>query len=177
MKNVLPVMGVRQYRGAVLLLTMVFMLMLAVLAGTVIQSGALQLHMAGNAQFQQEALQRAQAIVTELSRDRANFSLAAAVGQAHCFPSGIDLSCVEPSVAATVAGVVPPGVGLAYRVTRQAPLLLRGFPVRESERAVSGTGAFDAAVFEVSVLVDGSASRLGVARVMQGVAVRVAASH
>lgn len=176
MKRFLSGMDIRQHSGAVLLLTMVFMLMLAVIAGAVIQSGALEFHMAGNAQFQQEALQRAQAIVTELSGDRDNFSLAAAVGQANCFPSGVEPSCVEYSVVAAISGGVPRGVELAYRVTRQAPMLLRGFPVRESERLVSGDGQFDAAVFEVDVRVDGSASRLAVARVIQGVAVRVAAT-
>jgi len=53
----------RRNRGAVLLLAMVFMLMLAVIAGSVMQTGVLEFHMAGNDQFQEEAFQRAQAIV------------------------------------------------------------------------------------------------------------------
>ena len=175
MKILLPVVDLNRHRGAVLMLTMVFMLMLAMLAGTVIRSGVLEFHMAGNDQFQEEAFQRAQAVATELSRDPNNFVLAVAVGYAICSAADEDPACDGTGLGAPVSAVVPEGVELAYRVTRQSPLLLEGFPVRESQGNASGSGRFDAAIFEVSVQVDGSGQRLGTARVVQGVALRVAA--
>jgi hypothetical protein len=168
-------------RGAVLLLAMVFMLMLAVIAATVVQTGVLEFHMAGNDQFQEEAFQRAQAIVSELSRDPDNFSLAGGLGYALCFSQGQsqdqDPDCDENSLNAPVSGVVPEGVELTYRVIRQGPRLLQRFPLREAQGVASGSGLFDAAIFEVDVHVDGSGRRLGSARVVQGIAVRLAASH
>jgi hypothetical protein len=172
-----PVRGIAQQQGALLLLTMLFMLILAVVAGAVIQTGVLEFHMAGNAQFREEAVQRAQAIATEISRDPANFGLAVAVGRSNCNAADKDPGCDDHSLSAPVSAVAPGGVELTYRVTRQAPLLLRGFPGRESQLTASGAGLFDAALFEISVQVDGSASRLGSARVVQGIAVRMAAAR
>jgi len=166
-------------RGAVLLLAMVFMLMLAVIAGSVMQTGVLEFHMAGNDQFQEEAFQRAQAIASELSRDPDNFSLAGGLGYTLCFSQvqNQDPDCDENSLSAPVSGVAPEGVELTYRVIRQGPRLLQRFPLREAQGVASGSGLFDAAIFEVNVHVDGSGRRLGSARVVQGIAVRLAASR
>jgi len=62
-------------------------------------------------------------------------------------------------------------------VIRQGPCLLQSFPLREAQSVASGSGMFDAAIFEVSVHLDGSDRRLGSARVVQGMAVRLAASN
>ena len=162
--------------GAVLLLAMVFLLLLALVAAAVMHSGILEFHMAGNNQFQEEAFQRAQAIATELSSDPNNFILVGNVGSSLCMAGDESPACERYDLQAPVAGEVPPGVALAYRVVRRGPLLLRGFPVREGERHASGAALFDAAIFEVDVRVAGSERRLGTARVVQGIAVRVPAS-
>jgi len=162
--------------GAVLLLAMVFMLMLAVVAATVMQTGILEFHMAGNDQFQEEAFQRAQAVASELSRDPNNFIMASGVGYTWCIARDTSPDCDRHDLDAPLSGNVSPGVALTYRVVRRGPLLLRGFPVREGERRASGAGLFDAAIFEVDVRVAGSDRRLGTARVAQGIAVRVPAS-
>jgi hypothetical protein len=164
-------------RGAVLLLAMVFMLMLAVIAGSVMQAGVLEFHMAGNDQFQEEAFQRAQAIASELSRDQDNFSLAGGLGYTLCSSEDSDPDCDGNSLGIPLSAVVPEGVELTYRVIRQGPPLLQIFPIREAQSVASGSGIFDAAIFEVSVHLDGSAERLGSAQVVQGMAVRLAASR
>ena len=164
-------------RGAVLLLAMVFMLMLAVLAGTVMQTGILEFHMAGNDQFQEEAFQRAQAIASELSRDPDNFPVVGGVGYTLCSSEDNDPECDGNFPRIPVSAVVPEGVELTYRVMRQGPHLLQSFPLRQAQAVASGSGIFDAAIFEVSVRVDGSSGRLGSAQVVQGIAVRLAASH
>jgi hypothetical protein len=156
---------------------MVFMLMLAVIAGSVMQNGVLEFHMAGNDQFQEEAFQRAQAIASELSRDPGNFSLAGGVGYTLCSSKDNDPECDGISLGVPLSAVVPEGVELTYRVIRQGPRLLQSFPLREAQGLASGSGMFDAAIFEVSVHLDGSDRRLGSAQVVQGMAVRLAASN
>ncbi len=141
------------------------------------QTGALEFHMAGNDQFQEEAFQRAQAIASELSRDQGNFSLAGGLGYTLCSPEDNDPGCDGNSLGVPVSAVVPEGVELTYRVIRRGPRLLQSFPIREAQSVASGSGIFDAAIFEVSVHLDGSDKRLGSARVAQGMAVRLAASH
>jgi Tfp pilus assembly protein PilX len=80
-------------RGAVLLLALVFMLLLAMIAATVMQTAILQLRMAGNDQFLEEAFHKAQAIATELSLSPDNFSLEGGVGYTNC-PVGVEeLDC------------------------------------------------------------------------------------
>ena len=161
--------------GAVLLLALVFMLMLAMIAATVMQTAILQLRMAGNDQFLDEAFYKAQAIATELSLIPDNFTLEGGVGYTNC-PVGVQaLNCDRSQLSVPASAVVPTGVTLDYRVTRQDPLLWRGFPSRESQDTVSSSNSFDAAIFEIDVRIDGSGKRLGSTYVVQGIAVRVPA--
>ena len=67
--------GKTRQRGAVLLLAMVFLLLMAIVAGTVMQTSVLEFFMAGNDLFRVEAFQQAQAITSEIGDD---ISLAAA---------------------------------------------------------------------------------------------------
>jgi hypothetical protein len=164
-------------RGAVALLALLFMLLLSIVAATVLQSGSLQLHMAGNDQFKEEALYQAQAIATELSLQRDNFSLQDTVGSTTCLLGDEAPPCDRSSLPVPASAQHLEGYMLDIRITRQDPLLWRGFPVRESEKNASSARSFDAAIFEVDVHLDGSEARLGSARVVQGVAVRVPAVH
>lgn len=160
-------------RGAVLLLALLFMLLLSVIAATVMQSAILQLHMAGNDQFLEEALHKAQAIAGELSLDPGNFPLAGEVGDANC-PQGVEgPGCDQSQLQVPASAVALDGYVLDYRVVRQDPLMWKGFPIRESEATVSSSNGFDAALFEIDVRLDGSDHRLGSAHVVQGMVVRV----
>lgn len=162
-------------RGAVILLALVFTLLLSMVAATVMQSAILQLHMAGNDQFLEEALYRAQAIAAEISLNPENFSLGVGVGDTNC-PRGEELSgCSSSTVQVPASALALEGFAIDYRVTRQDPLLWKGFPIRESEEAVSSSNSFDAAMFEIDVRLNGSEARLGSAHIVQGIAVRVPA--
>jgi hypothetical protein len=163
--------------GAVLLLALVFILMLAMVAATVMQTAILQLHMAGNDQFLEEALHKAHAIATELSLDADNFSLEGGVGSTNCPLAAQAPGCDRSQLQAPTSAAAPAGTLIDYRVTRQDPLLARGFPLRESQDTVSSSTSFDAAIFEIDVHIDGGAKRLGSAHIVQGIAVRVAASR
>jgi hypothetical protein len=159
--------------GAVLLFALIFMLLLAMLAATVMQSAVLQVHMAGNDQLLEEALQQAQAIAGELSLIADNFSLQGNVGDTNCpqWKEGPD--CDRSQLQVPASAVALDGYALDYRVVRQEPLLWQGFPIRESEHTVSSSNGFDAALFEIDVRLDGSESRLGSAHIVQGIVVRV----
>jgi PilX N-terminal len=162
-------------RGAVLLLALVFMLMLTMIAATVMQTSILQLHMAGNDQFLEEVLQRAQAIADELSLDVDNFLLQGDVGDVNCPSGSEDPICTQNQLRIPESIFTTEGIELEYRVTRREPLLWHSFPIRQSESTASSSSRFDAALFEIEVRIDGSKRGLGSARVIQGIAVRVPA--
>jgi len=164
-------------RGAVLLLAMVFTAMLAVLATTLMRVGTFEFRMAGNQQFRLQAMQQAEAVAVELAQHQANFPLQLAPGDAICSAGLIAAGCrlTATTLVAPASAAVPPGVVLGYSVSRQEPELLRDFPLRESQSRVSGSGHFSAALFEVRVDIDGGATRLASASVVQGVAIRLAA--
>jgi hypothetical protein len=170
-------MNRRKNSGAVLILTMIFLLLLTIIAGTVMQTSQQEFQMAGNNQFREEASLRAQAIASEISSVADNFPVTGGVGYTVCDPNDPDADCnTENFLAAPGFAAAPEGVDVSYQVVRQGPLLLESLPFRQSESSVSSSPAFDAAIFEVSVEVDGSAARLGRAEVVQGVAVVVASS-
>lgn len=166
-------------RGAVLLLAMVFLLLMAIVAGTVMQTSVLEFFMAGNDQFREEAFQQAQAITTEIGDDIDNFPVTGGVGYMVCPPgvSSVDGDTCNanfPAVPDSVATV--PHDDLVYTVVRQGPLIIESLPFRQREGVASSSPSFDAAIFETDVIIDGSASRLGSANVVQGLAVRVVSS-
>lgn len=163
----------RRDHGVILLLVMVFLLMLAIVAATVVQTAGLQLRMAGNDQFVEEAVYQVQAIATELSLSPENFLLEGGVGYSNCPVGGQGPACDRSLLTAPVSAIAPEGVKLEYRVTRQDPLLWRDFPIRESQGTASSSGRFDAAIFEIDVRINGSERRLGTAHVVQGIALRV----
>ncbi len=167
--------------GAVPILSMIFLLLLTLIAATVMQSSQQEFQMAGNNQFREEAALRAQAIATEISNEADNFPVTGDVGHRVCAEARAKLdttACDQVNFlsAPSFASSVPTGVEVSYEVIRQGPLLLESLPFRQSEADVSSSPAFDAAIFEVQVEVDGSSARLGRAEVAQGIAVVVASS-
>jgi hypothetical protein len=164
-------------RGAVLLLAMIFLLLLAMIAGTTMHTSILEFRMAGNDQFREEAFQKAQAVATALSQNAANFPVTGGVGYTICKAGDSDAACNISSINVPAAvAAVPAGVTVEYRVQRQGPMIMESLPFRQSQSEVSSSLAFDAALFEAAVAVDGSAVRLGRAEVAQGVARLVASS-
>ena len=160
-------------RGAILLLSLIFILMLALIAGMVIQAAILQLHMAGNDRFLEEAIHKAQAIVTELSLTPKNFSLEGGVGHTNCPMDAQILNCDLQKLKIPGSAHASQDVEIDYRVTRVEPLMWESFPLRESQKNTSSSSGFGAANFEISVRIDGGESRLGKANIVQGIAVRV----
>lgn len=175
MKNMNIPMSKSHSRGAILLVSMVFLLLIALVAGTVMQTSMLEFRMAGNAQFREEAFQKAQAVASAISEDIDNFPVVGDVGYTNCVAgaSGCDATTVtfDSGIAA-----VPTGVSITAQVTREGPRILESFPVRLSEGQTSSSPSYDAAIFEVAVNYSGSDEGLGNAEVAQGVAVRIVSS-
>lgn len=157
--------------GQVLLLTMVFLLLLGLIANTVINTSIVEFRMAGNDRFREQAFQRARGIANLLAEDIAHFPVTGGIGYTLCQQNA---SCDAPILALLAeAEAVEPGVNLQYRIVRQGPLLSRRPPFRQAEDLSSGAGDFAVALFEISVEVDGLDVGLGSARVVRGVAIRV----
>lgn len=164
--------AMKKSHGMALLLALIFMLMLAIVATTAMQTALLQVRMAGNDQFLEEAFQLAEAIADELSQSPINFLLDIGVGGSNCPLDPKILDCELRLLTLPESAATSEGYELDYRITRQDPLLWQKFPVRGSQATVLSRSSFDAAIFEVDVRVDGSKTRRGSAHVIQGVAVR-----
>lgn len=164
-------MSIKQ-RGAVLLISMIFLLLLALVAGTVMQTSTLEFRMAGNDQFREEAFQQAQAVATSISENINNFPVTGDVGYKICGGgSGCDAYTLTYD-----SGVVTDSTLVSATVVREGPLILESFPIRLSESETSSSPSYDAAIFEVGVEFNGSGQSLGNAEVAQGVAVKIASS-
>jgi len=154
--------------GYILLLVMVFLLLLAVLAGTALRVSALEFRMAGNDQFREQALQQALGVAQVLAVNPEHFPLDLGPGESLCAASA---SCARPLLPAVpMADALPPGTVLHYSITRRGPLFAAVPDLRLTEARASGAGGWRAAHFEVQVVIDGNSPGLGSARVVQGVA-------
>lgn len=147
---------------------MVFLLMLAVLAGTALRVSALEFRMAGNDQFREQALQQALGVAQALAVNPQHFPLDLGVGESLC---GAGSTCARPVLPpAPMADALPEGTVLDYRITRRGPLFAPVPDLRLAEAQASGASGWRAASFEVQVAIDGTALGLGSARVVQGMA-------
>ena len=90
---------IKTSHGSVLILALVFMLLLAVISTTAMQTALLQLRMAGNDQFLEEAFHKAEGIADELSQSPENFLLDTEVGHSNCplDPKILNLSLIHIS--------------------------------------------------------------------------------
>src|SRR5262249_1184621 len=156
-------------QGMVLLLALVYMLITAIIVALVLQTGGLQLRMAGNDQFLEEAFNQVQAIVTEVSLNTNNFTLEGGIGDTNCPPLTRDARCNRNELSVPPSAVALSGAVVDYRVIRQEPLLWRSFSPREAQGSASSSNRFDAAVFEIDARIDGSEKHFGSAHVVQGV--------
>lgn len=164
----------KQQQGAVLIVALIFLLLTAMISGTVMQTSVLEVKMAGNEQLREEAFQRVQAIANAVTADSSNLVVAGNIGYTIC-PSGVagcdnnSLSLISQVIA------VPSGVNLDYKVQRLAPLFAP-MPFRMSEDNAGSANAYSAALFEIDANYDGSDNGLGRAQIAQGIAVRIASS-
>ncbi len=165
-------------RGAVLLMALVFMLLVALLAGTSVKTAKLETRMVANFQFRESAAQEARAVALAASGPVAHFALDTEVDDRLCplLPRYQPNNCHRQllSVADELLAQVEQR-RVTYFVQRTAPALSDALLLRLPEGRVSSQVAFDAARFEIHVDIDGSDQQLASAGVIVGIARRVPA--
>jgi len=175
-------MHTKKQKGVVLIVALVFLLLMAVISTTVMQTSVLEVRMAGNEQFNAEAFQKAQALTNAVTANGGNFVVTGDVGYRLCGTATKDsdgnvitADCDATSVTVdTSVANAPSGVGVDYYAERIGPLIGTQ-NVRSSEGEAWGANSFNVAYFKVVGSYDGVSSSLGTAEVEQGVAVRLAA--
>ncbi|MFT6051787.1 MAG: hypothetical protein ACI9B9_001430 [Halioglobus sp.] len=162
-----------KFSGVALPLVMIFLTMLAVMAASALRSGITEYQIAGNDRFREAAFQRAQGIISRAANDVSRFPLTSELGIIACTHATESSSCVPAPIESTEPSVVDAAQSaeIFYEVERMPPMRQRGFSLREQQYSVSSSLAYDAALFEIRVLVDGSAGNLGSASVARGIAI------
>jgi len=170
--------GAASSRGAVLVLAMVFLALLGTLAGTAMHTSIQEFQMAANDQFREEAFQQAQAIASAIADNPYNYNLDSQPGYKLCKSASAAGNCDRRKFITVDASLdfEPSAVQVNYFVERMGPLLMPFFPFRRPQNQVSSSVAYQTAVFETHVTVDGSGANLGRSEVVQGVAVLVAST-
>lgn len=168
----LPVTA-RVQGGAVLLVSLLVLLLIALIANAVARTNLLQLHMAGNAQAKTAALQTSLALVDAALANEFSTPVTGEIGYRICAVGNSDASCDEAILAVDNSLLTGPGT-VELSVTRVAPLLVR-MPVM-AEHEASSTQFYRAARYEVRAGYDGAGQGQGRAVVVQGVLVRLAAT-
>ncbi len=160
-------------RGAVLIVALIFLLLLALVGVTVMQTSMFETQMAGNDQFKEEAFQRVEAIAAAIPADlvnvATNFTTAGGVGWTVCKTGSTASYCDDKKIS--LAGdvtTVPSGVALDYYIVRQAPEFAKKPHKRRSEDKACGTSC-TYYYFEVVANYDSGDTRLGNATVVHGV--------
>lgn len=163
-------------RGAILLLTLIFLLLLGIVSSAAMQAGTLQMKMALNEQLQIEAMQGARAIAQALEVIPANFRVDQPVGSVRCAVSSVESGC-------DIGGLeLPPGplltlrTGLSYRVVRLGPEFVQLQSRRSELNGDPEESGPRFALFEIQVQLDGSLDGLGSAQAIRGVALRLSSA-
>ena len=166
----------RRQDGAVLIIALMFLLLLALVAVTTSETNTLQLQMAGNDQLRVDAQQRVMAILDAILDNDNNTPVMGDVGYKICDQGSLEASCDQTliSLDASITNV-PSGTSSTYFVTRMGPLET-GAPVM-SESMASSASAFNVARYEITASFQGEAARLGSSTIVQGITVKIPAQN
>ncbi len=140
--------ALRQQRGMVLVLSLVFLLLFAVIAAALLQSGQLELRMAGNSESVIRDRQRALAVLELLLEQPGIFAARERQGYRFCAPGDPGPGCDEFSLSPV--SVLPVALQPASaRIERVGPLAVT-LPAMH-EALASSAVAFAATRFELWV--------------------------
>ncbi len=170
MKNI----GLERQRGAALIISLLFLLLITLVATTGSENSTLQLQMAGNEQSRVEAQQRALALLDAIIDDPDNAPVVGGIGFKICDAADTDASCDLTRIALdTAVTSMPAGVDIDYFVTRVGPLEVDAPSM--AEEMASSASAYKFARQEITATIDGTDARLGRSVVVQGMQVRIPA--
>jgi len=166
----------RRQDGAVLIIALMFLLLIALVAATTSETNTLQLQMAANDQLRVEAQQRVMAILDAILDNDNNTPVIGDIGYKICDQSSLEASCDQALISLDSSITdVPSGTSNNYFVTRMGPLET-GAPVM-SESMASSASAFNVARYEVTASFDGEAARLGSSTIVQGITIKIPAQN
>ena len=161
-----------QQRGAVLIVSLLFLLLLTLIATTASRTSTFELKMAGNEQSRIEATQHALAVIDAIESDSDNTPIVGDIGYKICATGVSGSGCNESIITlASTVTTVPTGSSLSYHVTRKGPLETDA-PTMDEDQA-SSASAFKVARYEVTATYDGTGAGLGSAQIVQGVLVKI----
>ena len=159
-------------QGAALVVSLLFLLLITLIATTGADTSALQLQMAGNEQSRLEAQQRAMAVLDAIFDDSDNTPIVGGIGYKICDAAVIEENCDLSAITLeTEVTSLPSGVDVDYFVTRVGPLEIDAPTMSEQE--VSSASAYKLARQEITASVDGIEVRQGRSTIVQGVHVRI----
>ena len=199
--NVGAISGLKaRQAGAVLLVSLLFLLLMNIAVATTTRGSSLQLRMAGNEQSRLEARQRVMAVLDGIINDLDNFPAQGGIGHRICAAGSAGSHCDERLIELSADLTHTPGGGsLDFYILRKGPLETdlpgggenggEGDSERDaegdSERDAEGSGensgekvgaiVFKAAHFEIFAEFDGSGAGLASSSMTRGVMVKVAA--
>jgi len=168
-------------RGAILILSLIFMLLTAMIVGTLLTTSSMEMKMATNEQFRLEAAQRSEAIIDALYDavdDGEEDGFLKERGERLCLLSDADANCVCTVNAAATGcddGGVLPNLDLALTTVTSNELLdyyieymsnnVPAYAVLSEDTI--GSGSFG--LYEIHVEYDASESGQGKSQVVQGI--------
>ena len=155
-------------RGTVLILSLVFAAMLALVTATVLQTATQQLHMAGNDQFRTFMRQYAQSVVAALAKNPKNFRLDKSVGHVNCPLASVQSGCDSRTLPVPNVKVAIGTLAFDYRVVQHAPFVTALSRPSSQDEELTVEAVF--ATFEIEVQVTSDTASV---HVVQGVAVEV----
>lgn len=157
--------GLVNQLGAVMLLALLFVLMLALITGVAVQSATLQTRMAGNHQMGEDVTEIARALAVELTQYPENFSLGSSVGYTRCPREDVHVACDAADLTVSGWEDVGEGYEIEYRITRGDPLWWENAAYAGSQ---NHTANVHVGIFEIDVRVQ-SLVRGASARVVRGI--------
>lgn len=163
-------------RGAVLIIALVFLALIALISVSSMDSSRLEAYMAGNEQARIDALQRAQAVVDFLADEDDSFRVTT-VGYLRCNSGNTDTDCDSSAALAISNSDVASLVSGITELSYSSEFYYESTKAPPSSIGNGNGQAYGAAYFDIKVLYDDSDSRGGRAQVSQGIGVRVPTSQ
>lgn len=154
-------------RGVVLVISLVFLLLLTLVATATMQTSTIELRMSGNEEVRLTTAELTQSIIDQVAGDPSNLPISGSVGYINCTPNVT--GCTENAVTINT-NLLPAAEANKARVIVQR----MGPELTPAPRGInSSADAFFAARFEVDTTYDGTADNEGKANFVQGLMVLV----
>jgi hypothetical protein len=154
--------------GAILVMTMIFLVAISIIAAASMQSSNIGLFMAQNEESRVSAVQGAQALADAIVSNPSATPVVGGAGFTICTPGVYNCDRSDLTIQNSILAMAVAQGHVAARVQRDGPLLRP--PPRSVESSID---KFTAASFEVTTTYDRTAEQLGRQQVTEGVLVLV----